>query len=318
MPTVKHVSLSSYCSQTIRHGNYDYDAPLYNIEKIFRNWINSGVLHLQMPNMTAVELFPERIEYELWVGKRSPVMRDFVGVKPVTIPKFNGNIIEFRIRLPRNEYQWQVYFFPVTKNKELFQSIMDTEYPSSVNCMSRYTLQSGMQLAEIEKSKEFEEYKKLNTVYKTTKKIILQFYKNTDIKKLCYFIGEKFENDIIPKEELGCIISEFINYEIPQEYYYQFFWQMLLVSIIEPISKDNDDFFSKTFLFDEYYEEAKTEQLIKDKQQIDREIGELIEDRDRADSGMKEIFKMLTEQNKLWCRVNKEIRAAEKRMEELG
>lgn len=163
-------------------------------------------------------------------------------------------------------------------------------------------------VAEVQTNKEIKEQQQKEQIINSYIETIRH---NGTIKKLCYAVNNMFDAEgLILNLDLHAALSEFLDYDIQSEDWNGFSDILIALGIIETISDDNNDIFHKTELFDEYVKDIRAEKLAKEIQQIDREIGELMLDKDKIEQGRKAALKMLSEQNKLLRRVKREIREA--------
>jgi len=136
------------------------------------------------------------------------------------------------------------------------------------------------------------------------------------IKKFCCVVNDLFdENGLILSSDLHVALSEFLDYNIQSDEWNKFITTLIDHRIIE---SDDNEIFHKTETFDKYVKQIRDEKLAKQIQQIDREIGDLIKERDKIKETIKSIWKQLSEQRQLWRGIEKEIRTKKKNKSEIS
>ena len=141
---------------------------------------------------------------------------------------------------------------------------------------------------------------------------------NGNPRKLCWTLKDIFDSDgLALSEDLRISVGEFLNYEIQPEDWTQFLDTLLLLRLVKSVSEDNNDILQTTELFDGFVEEVQAEKLSKARQQIDREISDLMEEKAEVVRAKKALLKSLNEYRKRFRTADREIKAAKKRRAEI-
>jgi len=293
------------CLKTETHGNHGVNPPNKEIQDEIQAWLES----LPLKNVS------DNISYQLQVeARRIPIDGDFIGVKAFRIPSFNKSCVETRVRPKGNDYQWQCFLsFP--NQRDMCNTLLDIVRPSAVN---RYGDEIEQYFEEIDKIEDTKVRKERITEAKLVEKYIGVLEFNGTIKKLCHSIQKmRDEDNLITKDDLRFVVSKYLDYNIPAECWVGFIQHLMIQGIVEPIADNHDEIFKTTMLLDEYSNEVRNEKQAKERQQIDREIGKMMNEKIGIQEQRKRTWRQLTEYRTKLRAIERGLKAKKARLLEL-